>query len=180
MRKGGGKQKGSQFEREVCKALSLWISNGKQEDVFWRSAMSGGRATVARKRGKDAGSGEGDLAAVRPIGRLLLNRFVVECKFYKDLNILGLLDNEIKGGITGFWNKLDHDSLKVGKRPFLVGKQNGMKPFVLLDYKSAVDTFGLLLQFKAYFQTADAMLIPLDVFCESAVAPKAKLKLGRK
>src|SRR5215216_6431446 len=38
--------KGPQWEREVCRALSLWVTNGERVDVFWRSAMSGGRATV--------------------------------------------------------------------------------------------------------------------------------------
>jgi len=47
MRKGGGKAKGASFERDICRRLSLWVSAGKQEDVFWRSAMSGGRSTVA-------------------------------------------------------------------------------------------------------------------------------------
>jgi hypothetical protein len=55
MRKGGGKQKGSQFERDVCRELSLWVSHGKQEDVYWRSAMSGGRSTVAALKGARSG-----------------------------------------------------------------------------------------------------------------------------
>ena len=51
MRKGGGKAKGSSFERLICKELSLWITGGEHQDVFWRSAMSGGRSTVAMKKG---------------------------------------------------------------------------------------------------------------------------------
>ena len=46
MRKGGGKEKGSSFERLVCKRMSMWLSKGERDDLFWRSAMSGGRATV--------------------------------------------------------------------------------------------------------------------------------------
>ena len=48
---GYGKQKGGEYERTVCKKLSLWVSNGTRDDIFWRSAMSGGRATLQRKKG---------------------------------------------------------------------------------------------------------------------------------
>lgn len=37
--------KGSSFEREFCKKLSLWVSDGKDPDIFWRTAGSGSMAT---------------------------------------------------------------------------------------------------------------------------------------
>lgn len=54
--------KGSGFERELAKTLSLWISSGKTDDIFWRSSASGGRATQRAKVGKQT-RGHGDLVA---------------------------------------------------------------------------------------------------------------------
>jgi hypothetical protein len=56
--------KGSGFERQLCKMLSTWISEGKTDDVFWRTAGSGGRATVRAKKNKEsARSMHGDILA---------------------------------------------------------------------------------------------------------------------
>ena len=43
MRKGGGKEKGRVAEVEVAKMISLWWTNGKDKDAFWRNVSSGGR-----------------------------------------------------------------------------------------------------------------------------------------
>lgn len=80
MKPGGGKQKGSEYERRICKQLSLWLSKEKREDLFWRSAMSGGRATVARKRGKKLKAQAGDISSVEAISSKFINQFYIECK----------------------------------------------------------------------------------------------------
>src|SRR5262245_2386383 len=43
--------KGSKFERDLCRQLSLWWSDGKRDDVFWRASQSGGRAKFRGRRG---------------------------------------------------------------------------------------------------------------------------------
>ena len=133
MRDGGGKQKGAVFEREICKDLSLWISKGQYEDVFWRSSISGGRATILQKKGRRADAQMGDITAIRPIGRRLLNHFVVEAKFYRDLMMWGLLKGDTKTGICAFWNKLKTDLFLDGRHPMLIARQNQQSPYVLLD-----------------------------------------------
>jgi hypothetical protein len=79
VKKGGGKGKGSSFERKVCVLLSLWVTNGKKKDAFWRSSMSGGRATIHVKRG-DKNRQAGDIAAVAPEGHQFTDVFFAECK----------------------------------------------------------------------------------------------------
>ena len=186
MRKGGGKQKGSAFERVVCKALSLWVSGGKLEDVFWRSAMSGGRATVARKKGRSAEAAAGDISAVRPIGSALLSLFLVECKSYKDLQLHGMFDADMAGGICGMWKKLCIDSAALDKMPMMVAKQNGMKSFVLLNAAGviALDLDNPKLGkgiFQAAFPKADAYMLSLTTMTELGArltyTEKPKLKL---
>jgi hypothetical protein len=122
MRAGGGKQKGAAFEREVCVALSRWISDNKRDDIFWRSAMSGGRSTVAKKRGKMLATQAGDLSAIDPLGHGFIDRFVVECKHLKSLR----LESAIKGNgiLLDIWDKLDLGSRCLAKEAFLIMKQN--------------------------------------------------------
>jgi hypothetical protein len=124
------KQKGSSFEREICRALSLWMSHGKQEDVFWRSAMSGGRSTVAFGKGKRLATQAGDLSCIHPVGNAFASRFLVECKFYADLNFLGLLTG--KGRLMEFWGEVLVQAAAYSKLPMLIAKQNRVLPIVCL------------------------------------------------
>jgi hypothetical protein len=88
--------KGSVFEREVCKQLSLWWTSGERDDVFWRSSQSGGRATQRAKKGQRTYGSYGDIAAVDPIGEPLLRYFTIELKRGRSHGFLGdLLD--VKG-----------------------------------------------------------------------------------
>lgn len=72
--------KGASFEREISKQLSLWWSGGTRDDIFWRTSQSGGRATQRAKFGKSTFAGNGDIAAVDPIGQALLQIFTIELK----------------------------------------------------------------------------------------------------
>lgn len=131
MRAGGGKQKGAGFEREVCVLLSKWVTNGKQEDVFWRSAMSGGRATIGHRKGKIHSAQVGDISAIHPAGHHFIETFAPECKFYADLNWAGLLTG--KGKLLDFWAEIKKQAKNHRKHPFLVARQNRMRPNVCID-----------------------------------------------
>lgn len=72
--------KGSQFERDICRQLSRWWTNGKQDDVFWRTSQSGGRATQRAKKGLKTFGHCGDISAVNPIGQPLVQLFTIELK----------------------------------------------------------------------------------------------------
>lgn len=132
MRQGGGKSKGASFEREICKDLSLWVSKGTAEDVFWRSAMSGGRSTVAAAKGKRLANQAGDISAVGPLGTGMVENFFMECKFYKDLNFKGILTNT--GALVTFWTTCKNESQRYQKLPFLIAKQNQMPTVACLSY----------------------------------------------
>jgi hypothetical protein len=129
------KRKGSAFERNCCKKLSLWLSDGKEEDLLWRSSISGGRSTVGLKSGKTLSNQAGDISAVSPKGHLLTNRFLIECKSYKDLELWKLFYGD-KGVIAGFWKKLLIDSKKYDKEPMLIVKQNTQKVLIILGWQA--------------------------------------------
>ena len=126
MKPGAGKSKGGSFEREICQKLSKWVSYGERDDIFWRSAMSGGRATVGMKKGIKRTSQAGDITAIDPLGNKLTDKFVIECKFYKNIHIESMMFGKPKvGTILEFWTKLYKDSVKLNKDMMLVIKQNG-------------------------------------------------------
>lgn len=140
MRAGGGKQKGASFEREVCVALSEWLSGGLQQDIFWRSAMSGGRATVAYKKGVSLGAQAGDISCIKSIGMHFISQFAPECKFYADLDYKGLLTG--KGKLLAFWAEINQQASRYGKLPFLIARQNRMPTFVCLN-RAGMTKLGL-------------------------------------
>jgi len=72
--------KGAEYEREVCKLLSLWLSGGKDDDWLWRSSQSGGRATQRAKSGKKTSGHCSDIAATDPRGQWLVDLVAIEIK----------------------------------------------------------------------------------------------------
>lgn len=128
MKAGGGKQKGGQFERDVCKRLSYWISKGTREDIFWRSAMSGGRATVHGMKVRQAG----DICAVAPEGHAFCNKFFVECKHVKKLGLDQFIVKDT-GPLATFWKKAHEQASKRGLHTMIIARQNGWPIMVFYD-----------------------------------------------
>lgn len=77
---GRGKAKGGNYERLLCKRLSLWWTNGERDDVFWRSSSSGARATIRHRQGLSTYGQHGDIQAVDPIGAPLMRLVSIEAK----------------------------------------------------------------------------------------------------
>jgi len=180
MRPGGGKQKGAAFEREVCVLLSRWLTNGTREDVFWRSAMSGGRATVGHKRGKQHSTQVGDISCIHPAGHKFSDTFAPECKFYADLNWQGLLTG--KGKLLDFWNEINTQANRYGKHPFLVARQNRMPAFVCLDAAGVAKLKLHSSRFVLISYRYDMFIIEADKFfkkCEPYVVPNWRPALHR-
>lgn len=123
MRPGGGKQKGAAFERVVCSQLSQWLTDGKRKDLFWRSAMSGGRATVHVRKGQSIRQ-SGDITAVAPEGHILTNVFFIECKHVRDL-MIDRFFLEDAGVLAKFWKHARAEARKHNRLPMIVAKQNG-------------------------------------------------------
>jgi len=99
--------KGSSFEREICRALSDWWVGGVAEDVlFWRTAMSGGRATVRRKKGKTTTKSHcGDIGALTEEGKPLTDLITFELKrAYRSASLNDLLDRSEKSAIQTYEN----------------------------------------------------------------------------
>lgn len=126
------KQKGGSFEREVCVALSKWLTNGKSEDVFWRSAMSGGRATVRKGAVRQAG----DITAVASEGHILTDNLYIECKHLRNISLDSLIKG--KGELLNIWKTTEIEAAKYNRIPTLIFRQNRW-PTVLCTIKQGID-----------------------------------------
>lgn len=135
MKPGQGKNKGSFFERDVCSKLSLWVTDGKSDDCFWRSSMSGGRATSAFKKRGQILRATGDIAAIAPEGHLLTDNWFIECKHYKNLEITRFLLHNA-GTLAIFWAKAKEEAVNSKKAPVLIAKQNRIDTLLITDSKS--------------------------------------------
>ena len=88
-----GSAKGSQYERDMCRRLSLWWTANTRDDVFWRSAGSGGRAKVRGRAGRNTAGQHGDVAATDPIGAPLIDVVTIEIKRgYSTFTTMDVLD----------------------------------------------------------------------------------------
>jgi hypothetical protein len=177
MRKGGGKSKGSSFERLICKELSLWMSHGTMEDVYWRSAMSGGRSTVAASKGKRLAAQAGDISCINPFGHPLTDQFIIECKAYADLRFAGILT--ATGTLCNFWKELNLEARKYDKLPMLIARQNQMPTVVCLNRKG-LDTLVLKLKCVLTAPKLNMYAVLLSDFLEYAKRPAEKTVLNNK
>lgn len=169
MRKGGGKSKGASFERLVCKELSLWLSQGDQEDVLWRSAMSGGRSTVAHAKGKRMAAQAGDISSVHILGHLFIEKFFVECKNYSDLQLIGIFTD--KGHLVKFWAEAKAQALRYKKLPMLVAKQNQYPTVVCLS-REALGALNLKFECTLTAPKINLYVVKFDRFLKTALRPR--------
>jgi hypothetical protein len=119
-RPGGGKAKGSSFEREICNMISLWWSRGTRIDLCWRSASSGARGTITKT--KTIGY-HGDLVAVDDDIKPLFKKFCFECKSYKDLQILSLF-KDVHNQLFAWWKQATKEAIQSNRQPILIFKIN--------------------------------------------------------
>lgn len=134
------KTKGSSFERKLCKQLSRWITHGARDDCLWRSAISGGRATVAKGKGKLIRHQAGDISAVHQDGHALTDRFFVEAKHYRKLGITSFLTN--RPSLLGkFWSHAKKEAADYQRIPMLIGKENNVPTLVLIP-TAELDNYG--------------------------------------
>jgi len=132
MRPGGGKNKGSDFERLICRRLSKWIQGSELPELFWRSASSGAKATMDHRRGKIAKM-YGDIIAIDEKSYWFGDLFVIECKFYKEFDFGKMLQK--KGKILEWWEQVCRDAELAGKFPFLIFKRNQYPIYVMYNLR---------------------------------------------
>ena len=136
--------KGGEFERKTCKFLSLWWTDGKYKDVFWRSRVKSTRESPNAKHQL------GDIKAERPEGQPLVDVFSIELKSgyskgkkgktVKNVpwDLLDLIDYR-KGSealekkqIFVFWQQTVKDAEISNRKPLLIFKRDFHLPVVCI------------------------------------------------
>mgnify|MGYP006275998071 CR=1 FL=1 len=140
----GNPGKGSSFERDFARKLSLWWSDGQADDWFWRVGGSGGRATQRAKSGKGTANGCGDIAAQGGDGQRLLNLVTFELKRgYNSATIQDLLDKpEGPNQMRDFIEQAKR-SASIAGTPYwiLVVKRDRREELVITDYNRWIGDF---------------------------------------
>lgn len=95
--------------------------------------MSGGRNTVARRRGSGHAAHAGDIVCTHRSGQPLLDLFVVECKFYRDLKLHGLFFGN-HPDILEWWDKV-LDECDGKREPLLIAKQNRIGELLVTTHR---------------------------------------------
>lgn len=149
--------KGSQFERDMCREFSLWWTNKKRDDVFWRTSQSGGRATQRMKSGKTTSDSYGDMMATdeegKPFTRFILTEF--KKGYTKDLGALIVIDGNQKEPILKTWLKKNEVTRKSSGRQYsmIVFQRNYKKTCIVLDQW----LFGLLESYVGEWYRTDLL-----------------------
>ena len=127
-----GNQKGSAFERDMCRAFSLWYTSNQVDDLFWRTSGSGSRATNRAAAGNDLTKYQhGDMTFIRPEGQALLDYFSFEFKSYSGIDFHGIFHTiSPDKSLLSFWAKGVRDAEVSGRVPILVTKVIRGKPVI--------------------------------------------------
>lgn len=142
-------KKGQIFERKLCKELSIWWSKGIRDDIFWRTAGSGARATQRAKKGQETFLNYGDVTATHPIAKILIDKFVISLKRgytgkknTKNLNCLSLLDLidkpeklKTKPVLVQWWEELQQDIKisKANKQGLIVCRRDRRQSIIIMS-----------------------------------------------
>jgi hypothetical protein len=130
-KRGHGKRKGNSFERTMAKMLSCWWSNDQRDDLFWRTASSGGRATQRKKSGKNTGD-SGDIASTDPDSVALTKAFSIELKAgYNTYTLDTLLHSPETANLITFFDQAQESQSQSEAKSWLVIHKIDRRPWLL-------------------------------------------------
>ena len=72
----------------------------------------------------------GDICAVAPEGHKLTDRFFIECKHVKKLDIASFILND-RGALAKFWKQACKQAREHMRQPLLIAKENNREPIVI-------------------------------------------------
>ena len=116
--------KGGDFEREICRFLTVWCGGDPKKPYFWRQPASGGMFT----RNADDNM-SGDIRSIRPEGDFLTKYISLELKNgYPKASFDYHLKCNKSDGIREHWQQCVDDAGGSNKMPLLIYRKKGIKP----------------------------------------------------
>jgi len=137
---------GNQYEREFSKKLSLWVSSGKRDDIFWRDLSSGARTSVRKKEGKST-SYSGDIVAVDLEYKEFTDTFYIDTKCYKEWNSFFINPKNKKSNtILNQWIKTYIEAKEVNKLPIMPCyiRNRITDPFIIIPDLAGVNNINCI------------------------------------
>lgn len=119
--------KGSDFEREISKELTIWLTGKPKPYYFWRQPASGSLATIDEKNKNLSG----DIRAIHP-----------DAEFFTDIYSLELKTGYPKASfwqhfiplknyiLKEFWKQCVRDAYQAEKKPMLIYRKLGRAKIV--------------------------------------------------
>jgi len=121
--------KGGDFERNISKFLTKWLTGKTKPYMFWRQDASGGLATVHIENYHMTG----DITYLHPDSKFFIDIFSVECKNGYPSTSFWQHFTTTKFGIEEFWKQSCNDANKAKKHPMLIYRKKGRKRIVGID-----------------------------------------------
>ena len=139
MKLGGGRSKGSAFERTVAKqVIAAFAEFGITGEDCYRTPMSGGHRFANK-------SDPGDLLISKKLAKIF--SFAIECKTYRSVPFAELLQPRTKGTFVKWWaqaKKATANAPNSRLKPLVVFKQNASTVFAIVPDKTVhVDYFRI-------------------------------------
>lgn len=159
-RKGSGKRVGNNFQWEICKKLSLAVSD--KNDIFQPTPSSGARGTQRKKTQETQATQHGDITYENPIGKPLIDIWSIECK-----SGYGRI-KETKLGVTKtnwclldciegdsqnpkfleFWLQALEDAEASNREPVLIFRRNNKQPCIVFREEYVLNVMAVYPLFK--------------------------------
>jgi hypothetical protein len=115
--------KGGDWEREVAKFLSKWLTGDEKPYQYWRMPGSGSLATIHEE---NIGL-SGDIRSLTPEAEFLTDTFSIETKTgYSHASLDKHLKYNKSDPLKSFWEQCLNDAMKSNKFPMLIYKKKGL------------------------------------------------------
>jgi hypothetical protein len=119
--------KGGDFEREIAKCLTVWLTGKDKPYAYWRMPGSGSLSTI-HEQNKNL---SGDIMALISEAEFLTNSFSIECKTgYPQTSFWQHFGRVKNFNIEIFWRQAFEDATKGAKHPMLIYRKKGRKPII--------------------------------------------------
>lgn len=132
MKPGYGSRKGSAFERKLSKELSLWWSDDKRNDLFWRTHSSGQLGTVSKKRME-----YGDIMSIDDESKPFMNKFHIEARHGLCIRVQDLIykPKPSSSNMTGFIDEGVLGARDSNRHPIWFFREQGKPIMTLMQYE---------------------------------------------
>jgi len=148
---------GTNFEREIAKEISLWLTNNQDNKIVWRTVTSGGWYTTENNKSNNLSipTQAGDLTVIDPTFSIFSDNLYIELKKRKSVSFWCIFNNEYgKDSLLGIWEDTVDKSKKLEKFPVLIIRQTHSKHILFITNEELKDKIDICnIDYRMSFKT---------------------------